>query len=160
MMLPLRAWPYWLTSLANVVARGVEWTRVEAAPRQEEGRVSSARELPILLVDDDESILTTIELLLAEEGYAVAVAANGRDALQRIAAQRPCLILLDMKMPVMDGWAFAAAYRELPGPHAPIVVMTAAHDSHQRAAEICADGVIAKPFDVNHLLDLVRKYAA
>jgi CheY-like chemotaxis protein len=122
--------------------------------------VSTAREPPILLVDDDESILTTVELLLAEEGYAVVVAANGREALQRIAAQRPCLILLDMKMPVMDGWAFAAAYHKLPGPHAPIVVMTAAHDSQQRAAEIRADGVIAKPFDVIHLLDLVRKYAA
>ena len=122
--------------------------------------MSSARRLPILLVDDDESILTTVELLLAEEGYAVAVAANGQEALRRVAAQRPCLILLDMKMPVMDGWAFAAAYRELPEPHAPIIVMTAAHDSQQRASEISADDVIAKPFDVNQLLDLVRKYAA
>jgi CheY-like chemotaxis protein len=88
------------------------------------------------------------------------VAANGKEALKRIASQTPCLILLDMKMPVMDGWAFAHAYRESPGPHAPIVVMTAAHDSHKRAAEIAADDVIAKPFDVNHLLDLVRKYVA
>jgi CheY-like chemotaxis protein len=113
-----------------------------------------------LLVDDDESILSTVELLLTEEGYPVVVAANGKEALQHVAAQRPCLILLDMKMPVMDGWAFAMAYRDLPGPHAPIVVMTAAHDARQRAAEIAADDVISKPFDVNRLLDVVRKYAA
>lgn len=122
--------------------------------------MTSAQRLPILLVDDDESILSTVEFLLTDEGYPVMVAANGKEALKRIAAQAPCLILLDMKMPVMDGWAFAHAYRESPGPHAPIVVMTAAHDSHKRAAEIAADDVIAKPFDVNHLLDLVRKYVA
>jgi len=116
--------------------------------------------MPILLVDDDESILSTVEFLLNDEGYPVMVAANGSEALARAAARTPCLILLDMKMPVMDGWAFAAAYRDSPGPHAPIIVMTAAHDSHQRAAEISADDVIAKPFDVNHLLDLVRKYVA
>jgi two-component system, chemotaxis family, chemotaxis protein CheY len=122
--------------------------------------VTSEQRMPILLVDDDESILSTVEFLLTDEGYRVMVAANGSEALARAAAQTPCLILLDMKMPVMDGWAFAAAYRESPGPHAPIIVMTAAHDSHQRAAEISADDVIAKPFDVNHLLDLVRKYVA
>jgi two-component system, chemotaxis family, chemotaxis protein CheY len=122
--------------------------------------VTSEQRLPILLVDDDESILSTVEFLLTDEGYPVMVAANGSEALARAAARTPCLILLDMKMPVMDGWAFAAAYRDSPGPHAPIIVMTAAHDSHQRAAEIAADGVIAKPFDVNHLLDLVRKYVA
>lgn len=122
--------------------------------------MTSEQRMPILLVDDDESILSTVEFLLNDEGYPVMVAANGSEALARAAARTPCLILLDMKMPVMDGWAFAAAYRDSPGPHAPIIVMTAAHDSHQRAAEISADDVIAKPFDVNHLLDLVRKYVA
>ncbi len=122
--------------------------------------VARGERLPILLVDDDETILSTVEFLLTDEGYAVVVAANGREALTQIATQAPCLILLDMKMPVMDGWAFAAAYRGSPGPHAPIIVMTAAHDARQRAAEVVADDVIAKPFDVNHLLDLVRKYVA
>ncbi len=121
--------------------------------------MTSGERLPILLVDDDESILSTVEFLLTDEGYTVIAAANGKEALKHIASQTPSLILLDMKMPIMDGWAFAQAYRESPGPHAPIVVMTAAHDSHKRAAEINADDVIAKPFDVNHLLDLVRKYS-
>lgn len=112
----------------------------------------------ILVVEDDEAILRSIEEILTDEGYAVAAALNGKEALERVQRAAPDLILLDMKMPVMDGWAFAAAYRELPGPHAPIIVMTAAHDAQQRASEISADDVIAKPFDVNHLLDIVRKY--
>jgi CheY-like chemotaxis protein len=70
----------------------------------------------------------------------------------------PAVILLDMKMPVMDGWAFASAYRQQSGPHAPIIVMTAAHDSRQRASEIAADGFIPKPFDLDDLLALIRRY--
>ena len=114
---------------------------------------------PILIVEDDEVISQTLEFVLVEEGYAVALAANGKEALARVEGQPPRLILLDMKMPIMDGWAFAAAYRERPGPHAPIVVMTAARDSRSRAAEIGADGFIAKPFDLDALLALVRRHA-
>ena len=114
---------------------------------------------PILVVDDDEVILSTIESFLTDEGYSVMIAVNGKEALACVDEYCPFLILLDMKMPVMDGWAFAAAYRERPAPHAPIIVMTAAHDSRGRAAEIAADGFIAKPFDVDHMLDLVRAYA-
>lgn len=118
-----------------------------------------AERRPVLVVEDDEVILSTIEYILLEEGYAVILAANGKEALEQTQANPPCLILLDMKMPVMDGWAFAAAYREQPGPHAPILVMTAAQDSRSRAAEVAADGFIAKPFDVDHLIDLVRRFA-
>lgn len=122
--------------------------------------MNSAERQPILVVDDDEIILGSVAFVLADEGYAVAMATNGQEALEQIEKQPPRLILLDMRMPIMDGWAFAAAYREHPGPHAPIIVMTAAHDSRSRAAEINADGYIAKPFDLNRLLDLVRRYAA
>lgn len=114
---------------------------------------------PILVVDDDEVIADAIESFLSEEGYAVVVAHNGREAMERVAECRPALIFLDMKMPVMDGWAFAAAYRQVPAPHAPIIVMTAAQDSGHRAADIAAQDYIAKPFNVYHLLDLVRRYA-
>lgn len=115
---------------------------------------------PILVVDDDEIILSTLALCLEDEGYAVVAASNGKEALERVEREHPRLILLDMKMPVMDGWAFATTYRERPGPHAPIIVMTAARDARSRAAEIAADGCLAKPFDLDRLLDLVRRYAA
>jgi two-component system, chemotaxis family, chemotaxis protein CheY len=113
---------------------------------------------PILVVDDDETILTSIEFFLNEEGYAVVTAPNGEVALQRVAQHQPALILIDMKMPVMDAWAFAAAYRAQPGPYAPLVVMTAAHDSRARAAEIGADDCLAKPFDVDKLLEVIQRY--
>ena len=120
--------------------------------------MSDAASQPILVVDDDEVILESVGFVLTDDGYDVVVAANGKEALERIEQRPPCLILLDMRMPVMDGWAFAAAYRERPAPHAPILVMTAAHNSRSRAAEIDADGYLAKPFDVDDLLDLVRHY--
>jgi CheY-like chemotaxis protein len=60
-----------------------------------------------------------------------------------------------MLMPVMDGWAFARAYQQLPGPPAPIVV-TAATDAAGRAVEIGVAGHCSKPFDVNELLHLVE----
>lgn len=115
---------------------------------------------PILVVEDDEAILRSVEEILADEGYVVAVASHGREALELIERTPPCLILLDMKMPVMDGWAFAAAYHESHGPHAPILVLTAARDSAARAAEIAAAGYIAKPFDLEKLLDLVRRHTS
>jgi CheY-like chemotaxis protein len=64
-----------------------------------------------------------------------------------------------MKMPVMDGWAFATAYREQPAPHAPIIMMTAAHEPASRAKAIAADAYIAKPFNIDQILALVHQYA-
>lgn len=116
-------------------------------------------ERPILVVEDEIVIATTVASLLREEGYDVVLAANGQEALEQIAHERPCLILLDMKMPVMDGWEFAAAYRRTPAPHAPILMMTAARDAHTRAAEIFADGYLDKPFDIEDLLARVAEHA-
>lgn len=113
---------------------------------------------PILVVDDDETILSTIEFLLTDEGYSVVLASNGREALACAAQQAPCLILLDMKMPHMDGWAFVTAYRAQPGPHAPIIVMTAAREPADRAKAVGADAHIAKPFNIDQLLTLIRRY--
>jgi CheY-like chemotaxis protein len=115
---------------------------------------------PILIVDDDDAIRELIEMALVDEGYEVALATNGQEALDKLGAARPRLILLDMAMPVMDGWAFAAAYRARPGPHAPIVVVTAAHEAAARAAQVAADDFIAKPFDLNRLLETVERHAS
>jgi two-component system, chemotaxis family, chemotaxis protein CheY len=115
-------------------------------------------EQPILVVEDDESIASAIVEVLSEEGYSVITAANGREALERVARHPPSLILLDMKMPVMDGWAFASTYRAQPGTHAPLIVLTAARDAGERAAEIQAQAFLAKPFAIEHLLDLVQRF--
>lgn len=112
----------------------------------------------ILVVEDDEAILSTIELVLSEEGYEVLTATHGAAALDVIARCSPGLILLDMKMPVMDGWTFAREYRARPGPRAPVVVVTAARDAAERAHEVEGDGYVAKPFDIDTLLGVVARY--
>jgi two-component system chemotaxis response regulator CheY len=114
----------------------------------------------ILVVDDDTSIRSFVEMALDGEGYAVSTANNGAQALTVSSQQPPDLILLDMRMPVMDGWTFARRYRDQDGPHAPIVVITAATDAGERAAEIQADGYLGKPFDLDELLGLVSRYTS
>lgn len=114
---------------------------------------------PILVVDDDESIREFVSVALADEGYRVLTAADGAAALELVRYQSPGVILLDMRMPIMDGWEFSRAYQRTPAPHAPIVVVTAARDAAARAAQIHADGYLAKPFDLEELLDIVERLA-
>jgi CheY-like chemotaxis protein len=113
----------------------------------------------VLVVDDDESIRELVEMALSSEGHHVTTASNGAAALEAIAISPPDVILLDMKMPVMDGWAFARAYRAAPGHHAPIVVVTAARDAASRAAEVAADGHLPKPFDLDQLFRVVEAFS-
>ncbi|HET8569468.1 MAG TPA: response regulator [Candidatus Limnocylindria bacterium] len=113
----------------------------------------------VLVVDDDRGIREFVSTVLTDEGYRVDEAVDGRDALAAAERDRPDLILLDMRMPVMDGWEFARTYRERPGPHAPIVIVTAALDVAKDAREIGADGFLAKPFQLDDLLHLVRTHA-
>jgi two-component system chemotaxis response regulator CheY len=112
----------------------------------------------ILLLDDDETIREVVEMALSVKGYEVLTAPNGALALDLIRRHPPSLILLDMRMPVMDGWEFARRYREMSGPQAPIIVLTAAVDPADRAQQIEADGFLAKPFSLKELRSLVDRY--
>jgi CheY-like chemotaxis protein len=111
------------------------------------------------VVDDDQAILSTIADLLAFEGYPVVTAEHGASALDLVNQQPVALILLDMKMPVMDGWTFAREYRCQPLLHAPIVVLTAARNAAEWAAEIEATAYLAKPFELDELLEVVGRFA-
>ncbi|HZS90192.1 MAG TPA: response regulator transcription factor [Chloroflexota bacterium] len=113
----------------------------------------------ILVVDDDPHIRQMLAYALADEGYQVDEAADGRAALEMVSRRRPDVILLDMKMPGMDGWEFARLYRERHGHQIPIVVLTAAPDVARRAADIDAEGYVSKPFDLQVLLDRVSAIA-
>ena len=66
----------------------------------------------ILVVDDEAPIRTTIADILRDEGYTIKTASDGQEALQIVERIRPALVLLDMRMPVLDGWGFAHAVRE------------------------------------------------
>jgi DNA-binding response OmpR family regulator len=117
-----------------------------------------AKAAPILVVEDDADIRDTIAAILEMEGYAVDLASNGEEAISVIDDHRPRLVLLDMRMPVLDGWGFAQVMRER-GVKIPIIVMTAAQDAGRWAREIGAQGYIAKPFDLGDLLMQVERYA-
>jgi CheY-like chemotaxis protein len=109
----------------------------------------------VLVVDDDEDMIEVIELVLQDAGYTTRAALNGRQALDAVATSMPALIVLDMLMPVMNGWQFAREFRTRYGPAVPIVVATAAEHVQRRGDEIDAAGVLPKPFEVSDLLRLV-----
>jgi CheY-like chemotaxis protein len=112
----------------------------------------------VLVVDDDADLLGMLEILLQGEGYQVVTAGEGREALDRLASALPDVILLDMKMPGMNGWEFAREFRSRYDHRVPIVVLTAAEDARKRAEEIAAEGYLGKPFDIDELLRIVRKH--
>ena len=110
----------------------------------------------ILIVDDDESIRQIVRICLSDEGYEVFEAPNGQVALNTLGEFTPDLILLDLRMPVMDGWEFAKRYEKMPGPRAPVVAFVAALNAEQDCADLDAAGILAKPFDLDDLLKAVR----
>ena len=117
---------------------------------------------PVLVVDDDVAIRRVVAAALADEGYAVVQAADGNAALAAVRAAPPCLILLDLRMPGMDGWEFARRYRALPpppGPPAPLVCVTAAVDAAAWGAQVGAAATVGKPFDLDDLVAVVARHA-
>jgi urea transport system substrate-binding protein len=113
----------------------------------------------VLVVDDDPDMIEVIELVLQDAGYKTRSALNGREALEAVAAGgMPALIVLDMLMPVMNGWQFADAFHALYGREVPIVVATAAEHVRSRSDGIGAVDVLPKPFEVSDLLRVVASH--
>ena len=113
----------------------------------------------VLVVDDDPHIRGFLETLLASEGYSAQTARNGIEALDRVRAQRPALILLDLQMPLMTGQELLAQLRSMDG-HVPVVFMSAGLRAQTEAERHRAEGHLAKPFEVDELLALVRRFCA
>ena len=113
----------------------------------------------VLVVDDDPSILDTVTSILTSEGFQVMAAGGGEEALALLHSWHPTLVLLDMRMPIMDGWAVARAMQDA-GSKVPIIVMTAAESAKRWADEIGAAGHLAKPFTLDELLECVEQHSA
>jgi two-component system chemotaxis response regulator CheY len=112
----------------------------------------------VLVVDDDEGVRAVMASVLEDDGWEVATATNGRSALETLQRTRPGVIILDLRMPVMDGLTFADHYRAFPEPRAPLILISATVTE----AAIRATGAVTglrKPIDLNVLLDTVRVYA-
>ena len=112
----------------------------------------------VLIVEDDPDLSDVMLLALHEAGYAARCAGNGREALEAAAKQLPGLVLLDVLMPVMDGWQCARELRARYGRTLPIVVVTAAEHVRARSHELGADDVLPKPFDIDEFLRTVARY--
>ena len=124
----------------------------------DEGVGGTARGGGVLVVDDHAPIREFVCAALVGAGYAVREAGDGAEALRLAQEARPAVILLDIGLPGMDGRQALAAYRRGPGPHAPVVLMTAAGDIDLYAAEEGAADLLSKPFSVAELLAVVGRY--
>ncbi|NIC42768.1 PleD family two-component system response regulator, partial [Aquabacterium sp. A08] len=91
--------------------------------------LSSLKDLKILVVDDDPSTRLALRAVLRKQGYQVVEADNGQAGVDAVQAQRPHLVLMDVVMPVLDGYSACAQMRLLTGDESlPIVMLTAADD--------------------------------
>lgn len=112
----------------------------------------------ILVVDDDANIRTLASVFLKREGFDVLQATDGEDALQQLESVRPDMVIMDIMMPRMDGWALCEALRDTYGQDIPLLMLTAKGEtSHKvRAFELGADDYLVKPFDPIELVVRVK----
>jgi len=121
------------------------------------GTRPDGRKSRVLLIEDDRAIREPLGTLLADEGYEVALAENGEEALGRLRAERePDIILLDLRMPVMNGWEFRAVQKQDPVLGLiPVVAISA--DGSPQAMAVSADAYLKKPLDPRNLLHTLER---
>jgi len=110
----------------------------------------------ILLVDDDPNIRQLVNLYLAKEGFEVEMAERGDEALKKVLASPPNLMLLDVMLPGMDGWQVLREVRK--SSNVPIIMLTAKDETFDKVLglELGADDYIAKPFDMKELVARIK----
>lgn len=116
----------------------------------------------ILMVDDEPEFADMIRMRLEANGYEVILAHNGEDGLRRAKEDKPALILLDMMMPVMDGFEVLRRLRQDPAlRNLPVVMLTARGESKSifKAQNMGVMDYLIKPCDSKDLLDVIRRYA-
>ena len=114
----------------------------------------------VLVVDDDPDICLILQDVLESEGCTVIVAHNGQEALRVLEQRRPDVIVLDLMMPVMDGWEFAARLQQEPRwSDIPVVVVSADTLAARRKPAAHVVAMIPKPFDIAQIAQTVQ-YAA
>ena len=116
----------------------------------------------VLVVDDDYDMQDAISESLETEGHETTCVSNGREALDFLQSGNPvCVILLDLMMPVMNGWEFRQ--RQLQSSDLasiPVVVVTADGRAAEKAQQLSADGFLRKPLVANELLSAVEKFCS
>lgn len=110
----------------------------------------------ILVIDDEERLRSLLDAYFAQQGFRVVTAADGREALGVARRERPDLVILDLMMPVMDGYEFMRLYRR--ECDAPVIILTARVDDSDKVLglELGADDYVTKPFSPRVLVARVR----
>jgi two-component system, OmpR family, alkaline phosphatase synthesis response regulator PhoP len=114
----------------------------------------------VLVVDDEPQVVWMLQFSLEAEGFQTFAARDGRTALNELRQHRPQLMLLDIMMPVMDGWSVLQEIRDLPEGERPRVVVVSARATlrdRAKAAELGAIAFVAKPFNVDDLLGVLNR---
>jgi two-component system, OmpR family, alkaline phosphatase synthesis response regulator PhoP len=128
-------------------------------PTLEAGMVAPAQ-TSVLVVDDEPQVVWMLQFSLEAEGFQTFAARDGRTALDELRQHRPQLMLLDIMMPVMDGWSVLQEIRDLPEGERPRVVVVSARATlrdRAKAAELGAIAFVAKPFNVDDLLGVLNR---
>ena len=111
----------------------------------------------VLVVDDEPQVAWVLRFSLEHEGFNTYTASNGVEALEEIAKHHPTVMILDLMMPEMDGWAVLEKMRKLPVGERPRVIIVSALAGPEEKAKATALGVdafVPKPFDIEQLMDV------
>ncbi|WP_437752431.1 response regulator [Sorangium sp. So ce1389] len=114
----------------------------------------------ILVIEDDPDILQVVQDMLEEEHFLVVTARDGGKALRMLQIFQPDLILTDMMMPEVDGFAFLRAYLERPGLRAPVIAMSSLQAYLQEASKLGAAATLEKPLSFEGLMETIRALSA
>jgi DNA-binding response OmpR family regulator len=117
----------------------------------------------VLIVEDEESILLSLEFLLGKEGHAVSAARDGAEALRLLEAQPPDLVLLDVMLPLIDGFELCRRIRAMPALAATRIMLVTARGREAEVARglaLGADAYLTKPFSTRELMEKVRDLLA
>lgn len=112
----------------------------------------------VLIVDDDKTILGFLSLALSLDGYKCVRASNGQEAVQKVLAGEPSIIILDLAMPVMDGKDFYRWLRNSGHTEVPVILMTAGQNGMKTCQELGAQACLTKPFELAQLQSYMRKF--
>ena len=154
-----------MSSATLIATRSAPVTADHSTPDPAAGRHDERRDgrmcAPVLVVEADDGTRSLISGVLAEAGYEVLPTADGLEALAAIKLmhdQSPSVVVVDATLPVMDAAAFLRAYRQLPGPHAPAVILTDQPPESFDAPTGPVAAVLPKPVAFEELLAVVRRY--
>lgn len=129
-------------------------------PDRERGNGIPHARARVLVVDDDDAVCELLRQALSEHGFAVATVPHGAAALELVRHHQPAVMLVDLRMPIMDGWSFVEQYKRVVQPAASIILLSATRDVEESAKRLGADGYLQKPFELSAVVNAIERCIA